>query len=59
MVLEFFKMLDVRNTGGLDDVEFRAFLLSATDLSSKQIDRVFDIFDWDRSGTCEFDEVPI
>ena len=55
---EMFKLLDCRGQGGVDDVQFHAFLSSATDLSDHQIEKVFDIFDLDRSGSCEFDEVP-
>ena len=56
-MLEYFRMLDTQSKNGIDDVEFRAFMSLSTDLTDSQIDSVFDIFDIDRSGTCEFDEV--
>lgn len=58
LMLEYFRMLDTQSKNGIDDVEFRAFMSLSTDLTDAQIDSVFDIFDIDRSGTCEFDEVP-
>ncbi|KAG5460286.1 MAG: hypothetical protein BJ554DRAFT_7682 [Olpidium bornovanus] len=57
LIWEYFKLLDSRGAGGIDDVQFEAFLSGCTDLSKKQIIKVFDIFDLDRSGSCEFDEV--
>ncbi|KAJ1508873.1 EF-hand calcium-binding domain-containing protein 9, partial [Coelomomyces lativittatus] len=56
LVYELFHLLDYRQTGGIDDIQFTAFLICCTDLSKKQIYKVFDIFDLDRSGSCEFDE---
>lgn len=56
MVWELFKLLDWRGTGSLDDIQFTVFLSMATDLNEKQIMKVFDIFDLDRSGSVEFDE---
>ncbi|KAJ3176683.1 EF-hand calcium-binding domain-containing protein 9 [Irineochytrium annulatum] len=53
---EIFKLLDWRGTGSLDDIQFNAFMQASTDLKEKQIYRVFDIFDLDRSGSVEFDE---
>jgi Ca2+-binding EF-hand superfamily protein len=52
-----FKLLDWRGTGSLDDIQFNAFMGFATDLKERQIYKVFDIFDLDRSGSVEFDEV--
>ncbi|KAL7748285.1 EF-hand calcium-binding domain-containing protein 9 [Sorochytrium milnesiophthora] len=56
LILELFKLLDCHGNGGLDDLQFSAFLYSSTDLSKTQIYKIFDIFDLDRSGSCEFDE---
>ena len=56
-VYHLFLLLDFRGTGGIDDIQFSAFLRCVTDLDQKQVDKVFDIFDLDRSGSCEFDEV--
>ncbi|KAJ1568632.1 EF-hand calcium-binding domain-containing protein 9 [Cladochytrium tenue] len=53
---EVFKLLDWRGTGSLDDIQFAAFMTVATDLKERQILKVFDIFDLDRSGSVEFDE---
>jgi Ca2+-binding EF-hand superfamily protein len=57
MCWEVFKLLDWRGIGSLDDIQFNAFMMAATDLSEVQIYKVFDIFDLDRSGSVEFDEV--
>lgn len=57
LIYEYFKLLDLQSKNGLDDIEFRAFMSHSTDLTAKQIDSIFDIFDIDHSGTCEFDEV--
>ena len=54
---EVFKLLDWRGTGSLDDIQFTTFMSTATDLKEVQIYKVFDIFDLDRSGSVEFDEV--
>ncbi|KAJ3371500.1 EF-hand calcium-binding domain-containing protein 9 [Allomyces arbusculus] len=56
LVLEYFRLLDCKGTGGIDDIQFAAFLSTSTDLSKSQIYKIFDIFDLDRSGSCEFDE---
>ncbi|KAJ3339218.1 EF-hand calcium-binding domain-containing protein 9 [Gonapodya sp. JEL0774] len=56
LVLHLFRYLDCRGTGGLDDIQFASFLRSATNLSQSQVERVFDVFDLDRSGSVEFDE---
>jgi hypothetical protein len=56
---EYFCLLDHRGTGGLDDIQFATFLQCVTDLNRHQIENIFDIFDLDRSGSCEFDEVRI
>ncbi len=57
IILELFQHLDFKKVGGIDDVQFSAFLAASTDLNPNQIQKVFDIFDIDRSGSCEFDEV--
>jgi Ca2+-binding EF-hand superfamily protein len=57
LIYAWFRLLDVHDTGAMDDVQFTVFLSMTTDLSQKQILKVFDIFDLDRSGSCEFDEV--
>ena len=57
MVYELFKLLDTSERGGIDDVQFRSFMTLATDLTKKQINQIFDIFDLDRSGSVEFGEV--
>ncbi len=41
----------------MDDIQFSVFLQMVTDLNQKQIEKIFDIFDLDRSGAVEFDEV--
>ena len=56
LVYEYFKMLDFKNEGGIDDIQFAAFMMTATDLSILQIYQIFDMLDLDRSGSCEFDE---
>eukprot|EP00842_Homolaphlyctis_polyrhiza_P003502 jgi/Hompol1/4152/HPOL_006949-RA len=56
MLVELFKMLDWRGTGGLDDVQFQCILSHATDLKESQIYKIFDLFDLDGSGSVEFDE---
>jgi Ca2+-binding EF-hand superfamily protein len=57
-IVEFFKWLDTKGQGGLDDVQFRAFLsCSVIDMSRRQMDKIFDMFDLDRSGSVEFGEV--
>ena len=38
------------------DVQFYAFMRSATDLSKEKIYKVFDLLDVDRSGLMDFDE---
>ncbi|KAI9320301.1 hypothetical protein DFJ73DRAFT_967253 [Zopfochytrium polystomum] len=53
---EVFKLLDWRGNGSLDDIQFTAFMTSVTDLKERQVYKVFDIFDLDRSGSVEFDE---
>lgn len=53
---EMFKLMDWRGTGSLDDIQFATFMSYATDLKERQIYKVFDIFDLDRSGSVEFDE---
>jgi Ca2+-binding EF-hand superfamily protein len=59
LVWEVFSLLDWRKTGALDDIQFSVFLQMVTDLNSKQIEKIFDIFDLDRSGAVEFDEVTV
>ncbi|KAJ3264209.1 EF-hand calcium-binding domain-containing protein 9 [Chytriomyces hyalinus] len=54
--LEVFQLLDWRGAGSLDDIQFLSFMTHATDLKEKQVYKVFDIFDLDRSGSVEFDE---
>ncbi|KAJ3238783.1 EF-hand calcium-binding domain-containing protein 9 [Chytriomyces hyalinus] len=54
--LEVFQLLDWRGAGSLDDIQFLSFMTLATDLKEKQVYKVFDIFDLDRSGSVEFDE---
>lgn len=49
-VLEYFFSIQ-------DDIQFSIFLKRATDLRQSDIDVIFDIFDLDRSGSVEFDEV--
>jgi len=59
VVYELFKLIDFRGTGALDDVQFTSFLQSTTNLSQSHIEKIFYIFDLDRSGSVEFDEVII
>jgi hypothetical protein len=54
---EIFTYLDWKQTSSLDDIQFSTFLTFVTDLKLVQAERVFDIFDLDRSGSVEFDEV--
>ncbi|KAI8608798.1 hypothetical protein BC830DRAFT_1174105 [Chytriomyces sp. MP71] len=56
LCFEAFNMLDWRGVGSLDDIQFLSFMLTSTDLKEKQVYKVFDIFDLDRSGSVEFDE---
>ncbi|KAL3895943.1 MAG: hypothetical protein SGCHY_004394 [Lobulomycetales sp.] len=51
-----FELMDWRGDGGLDDIQFIAFLQSATDLNFSQAEKLFEVFDTDRSGSVEFDE---
>jgi len=56
VVYELFKLIDFRGTGALDDIQFTSFLQSVTNLSHYHIEKIFYIFDLDRSGSVEFDE---
>jgi Ca2+-binding EF-hand superfamily protein len=56
VVYELFKLIDFRGTGALDDIQFTSFLQSVTNLSQSHIEKIFYIFDLDRSGSVEFDE---
>ncbi|EPZ34868.1 EF-hand [Rozella allomycis CSF55] len=56
LIYEYFKLLDTRNQNSLDDVQFLAFMQTSTDLKVSEIYKIFDVFDLDRSGSCEFDE---
>jgi len=49
-------MLDVKQIGMLDDIQFLAFLKMASDLSEQQIYKVFDLFDVNSSGDIDFNE---
>ena len=53
---EVFNLLDWKGSGSLDDIQFSTYLTSVTDLKTKQAEKIFDIFDLDRSGSVEFDE---
>ena len=55
-LLEYFKLLATNDGASLDDIQFRAFLLCSTDLTNSKAERVFELFDVDRSGSVEFDE---
>ena len=56
IIKELFNILDFNYKGGLDDIQFCAFLEYATDLNSTQTSHIFDIFDLDKSGMVEFNE---
>ena len=56
IVLELFRLLDIHNEKVLNDVQFWAFMKTATDLTKNQIYKVFDMLDVDRSGAIDFDE---
>lgn len=51
MCLQAFELMDWRGDGGLDDIQFIAFLQSATDLNFSQAEKLFEVFDTDRSGS--------
>ena len=56
IILELFRLIDVHDEMVLNDVQFWAFMKSATDLSTNHIYKVFDMLDVDGSGTIDFDE---
>ena len=53
---ELFKLIDIHDENSLNDVQFCAFMKTVTDLDVKQIYKIFDMMDTDRSGTIDFDE---
>merc|ERR1711893_156644 len=53
---EYFKMLDIHNNCEMDDVQFRHWMKSVTNLEDKKIDLVYDMLDYDNSGFIEFPE---
>lgn len=55
-VRSFFDMLDVKQIGQLDDIQFLAYMKISTDLSEQQIYKVFDLFDVNHSGDIDFNE---
>ena len=56
LIYELFILLDLRHENAIDDVQFKGFMQSCTDLTQKQINKVFDMLDTDRSGLLDFDE---
>lgn len=56
LVYHAFQMLDWRQQGSLDDIQFNVFLTSVTNLTDTQSYKIFDLFDMDRSGSVEFEE---
>ncbi|XP_073229559.1 EF-hand calcium-binding domain-containing protein 9-like [Porites lutea] len=56
IILELFRLIDVHDEMALNDVQFCAFMKTATDLSTNQIYKVFDMLDVDGSGSMDFDE---
>ena len=56
LIHELFILLDLRHENAIDDVQFKGFMQSSTDLTNKQINKVFDMLDTDRSGLLDFDE---
>ena len=56
MLKAYFSILDIRQVGELDDIQFLSFLRDSTDLTQGQAYKVFDMFDVDDSGSIEFDE---
>lgn len=57
MCRDYFDALDIKGNGELDDVVFSAWLGAVTDLSQKQIYKLFDMVDGDDSGSIDFDEM--
>ena len=49
-------MLDIHNNCEMDDVQFRHWMKSVTNLEDKKIDLVYDMLDYDNSGFIEFPE---
>lgn len=56
IILELFRLIDVHREMALNDLQFCAFMKTATDLSTNQIYKVFDMLDVDGSGSMDFDE---
>ncbi len=56
MIRELFDSLDVRRKQRIDDAQFYAFMKHATDLNTKHIYSVFDMFDISNNGFLELDE---
>ena len=56
LVHELFILLDLRHENAIDDIQFKGFMQSCTDLTKKQISKVFDMLDTDASGLLDFDE---
>ncbi|XP_074610299.1 EF-hand calcium-binding domain-containing protein 9-like [Acropora palmata] len=56
IILELFRLIDVHDEMALNDVQFCAFMKTATDLNTNQIYKVFDMLDVDGSGAMDFDE---
>ena len=50
VIHDFFVMLDIHEELALNDVQFCVFLRTSTDLTKKQIMKVFDMLDTDCSG---------
>uniref|UniRef100_T1IUK8 EF-hand domain-containing protein n=1 Tax=Strigamia maritima TaxID=126957 RepID=T1IUK8_STRMM len=56
ILLGYFSLLDCHKVGFLNDIQFSNFLKRVTDLSQRQIAKIFDLFDTDFSGRIDFDE---
>jgi len=56
IVYQYFCLLDIHNTGALNDVQFLVFMKKATDLKKKEVYRVFDMLDVDGSSSIEYNE---
>ncbi|KAG9396186.1 EF-hand domain pair [Carpediemonas membranifera] len=56
MIRELFECLDIRQKRRIDDAQFMAFMKHSSDLNTKQIYSVFDMFDISNNGFLELDE---
>ena len=52
----YFNLLDVHETGALNDIQFYVFMKTVTDLNKAEVYRVFDMLDVDGSSSIEYNE---